>query len=332
MSDAVLLTAAHGRAVVQPTCGQLTELALRAPDGRWIRPLAVPPWPAEGHESSVPPHLHRLGGEFFCLPFGGAGELRNPTPGWEGFARPSDTPLHGRAANDPWEVIESTGHAVTLALQMPEPSPVSRLIRRIHLDEFCPRVAISVTIEPRRDGRVPAAFHPIFRLPLEPGGLRIDADFDCGFTSPGTLTPNLMVTKPGMRFDKLDAVPSRHREACDLSRLPFSQPIEDVVLMAGVTRPIRISFADDDTALVLDWSRAHLPHCMLWLHDRAIASPPWGNRFRGLGLEPLAAAFDGPWQLSAGANPLTAAGYVTAVPLQAGRHVMLALSLTLAAS
>ncbi len=43
---------------------------------------------------------------------------------------------------------------------------------------------------------------------------------------------------------------------------------------------------------------------MLWISDRALQEAPWNGRYRGLGVEPVAAAFDFGEAASAGPNPI----------------------------
>jgi hypothetical protein len=113
----------------------------------------------------------------------------------------------------------------------------------------------------------------------------------------------------------------------DFSRLPLGPVVEDVVLMAGIRSPLIACFSEEGFSLEVDWSRDHLPHCMMWVHDRGLDTPPWGGGYRGVGLEPLASAFDGPWLLSAGANPLERRGYRTCLALEPGSPMLLHLDM-----
>ncbi len=265
------------------------------------------------------------------MPFGGGGIVHNPAPGWERLAEgPVDTPMHGPAANDDWRLIDRRRDRVTLALEFSENLPVRRIERTIALAADRPRVEIGIRIEARRQGLVPAAFHPILRLPHLPGGLQVDANFDLGFTYPGVFDPDRMACEPGRNFDSLADVPKRRGGRIDLRHLPLGPPTEDVVLMAGIRGPVRARFKEEGFSLDVHWSRDLLPHCMMWVHDRGADGKPWGGRYRGLGIEPVAAAFDGPWSLSAGPNPLNAVGFSTA--LRIGLEAATQLCCTLAVS
>ena len=70
---------------------------------------------------------------------------------------------------------------------------------------------------------------------------------------------------------------------------------------------------------------------MVWIHDRGIDVPPWNGTYRGIGIEPLASAFDAPWALSTAENPLAEAGFPTALAVSAGQPVELYCELSVAA-
>ncbi|MFL5258969.1 MAG: hypothetical protein ACJ8AS_04395 [Hyphomicrobiales bacterium] len=313
ISDPVELKSPCARALVYRTAALFSNVGFRLPSGRWVEPFAKPPWP-DHLDPEIPGHLRRLGGEFFCLPFGGGGATRDPLPGWEALAAgPVDVPMHGPSANADWDILEARSDCAILALDYPETSPVRRIERQMSLAPDRPEARVTVWIEARRPARLPAAFHPILRLPEKPGALAIEASFACGFTYPGIIEPDRMATEPGRRFQALAEVPRRLGGYIDLSRLPLGPPTEDVVLLAGMAGPVRAVFIDEGFELEIDWSREALPHCMLWIHDRGLDDKPWSGRYRGLGVEPLAAAFDGPVSLSAGPNPLAGEGFSTAL-------------------
>jgi hypothetical protein len=236
--------------------------------------------------------------------------------------------MHGPAANDDWAVVEYCGNAATLALDGPLESPVERLERRIALAPDRPRVDIAVSIEMRRPARLPIAFHPILRLPENPHTLHLDADFALGLTYPGIIEPDRMVCEPGKTFTSLARLPGRSGDTVNLLSIPLGPRMEDVVMLAGVREPVRARFIEEGFELEIDWSRTLLPHCMAWIHDRGLDPHPWEGRFRGLGLEPMASAFDGPWELSVGPNPLNALGFATSLLLPAKRPTELHCSLT----
>jgi hypothetical protein len=98
--------------------------------------------------------------------------------------------------------------------------------------------------------------------------------------------------------------------------------VQDNVMLTGVTGPFHAQFADTGTRVTIDWDRAVLPHVMLWLSDGVIDEEPWRGRYRGLGVEPLVAAFDFTDAVSTAPNPLTARGVRTAVSLDPERPLV----------
>lgn len=331
MSAPVHIETAHGRGTVYPTAALFTDIEFRLPSGRWVRPMATAPW-GEALDPAIPGHLRRLGGEFFCLPFGGGGTVRDPAPGWESLTTvASNEPMHGPAANADWQILAQDRHSVRLGLDLPEHFIVSRIERHISLRPDLPAARATVTLEIRRDGRVPVAFHPILRLPENPSPVALSASFKQGFTYPAVIEPDRMACEPGQKFDNLEHVPKRRGGTVDLSRLPLGPRVDDVVLLAGMNGPLRASFSDDGYELTVDWPRDLLPHCLVWIHDRGIDVPPWNGTYRGVGIEPLAAAFDAPWAVSLGENPLAKAGFPTALTVHKGQPVELFCELSLAA-
>ena len=331
MSSAVRIETATARGTVYPTAALFTDIEFKLPSGRWVQPMATAPW-EEVLDPAIPGHLRRLGGEFFCLPFGGGGTVRDPVVGWQSLTTtPPNEPMHGPAANADWEIIAQDRHCVSLALDLPDDYVVSRIERRVALRPDHPSARSTVRLEIRRDGRVPVAFHPILRLPEDLSRLELSADFVQGFTYPAVIEPDRMACEPGQKFANLQHVPKRRGGSVDLSRLPIGQRVDDVVLLAGMNGPLRATFRDDGYELTVDWPRHLLPHCLVWIHDRGIDVPPWNGAYRGIGIEPLAAAFDAPWEVSLADNPLTMAGFPTALSVSRGRPVELFCELSVAA-
>jgi galactose mutarotase-like enzyme len=316
-SDALAMVQSEGaRAVLRATGGQLWRPELRLPDGRWRRPLAEAPW-GEGatgrRAEGLPGHLADLGGEFLCLPFGGNAAIGEPAPGWEAAAAGGGPdPMHGPAANAPWHLLSASGAEAAIALDLPERG---LRLRRILRAEGA-ALTIAAEIESDRAQRLPVAFHPNLALPARPGALALAVAFAAGRTYPARWPHAAGLFAPGARFGSLAAVPKLGGGTADLSRLPPGPPCDDVVLLLGARPPLVARWLDEGWSLRVDWDG--LPHLMLWVHDRGLAEPPWGGRFRALGVEPMAAAFDLPEPVSVGPNPLAAEGWATALDLAPG--------------
>ncbi len=333
----------HGTATVLPECAMLREVLFRLPGGGFS-PLA-PPLPdardsagactgdrGEAGDTALPLHLAVLGGEFVCLPFGSATTLEDPAPGWRDLVPDSPGhPPHGPSANAVWDVLSRERDSVTLGLTYPLESPVVGVRRTIRGVPGSPELALSLTVVARRAVTTSLGLHPILRLPDRPGSLRLTVPFREGWTYPGTVPPGRPATLPGRRFSALNAVPGAAGPV-DMTRLPLSDPsgpaVEDVVLLGGVRGPVTASYLDEGAAVRITWDTGVLPSVSLWLSDRALADAPWNSAYRGLGVEPVAAAFDLPDGVSTGANPVAASGTATSVRLDPARPLTLDYRLT----
>jgi hypothetical protein len=326
----IRLSTGRARAVVSTTAGMLLDASFTL-DGVEHRPFARAPWlDAPGNEDldGQPGHLRVLGGEFVAVPFGSVGAPEPISPEWSGVV-PAASPLrpHGPSADDEWMIVESTGDSVILALDYAEPSGIRRLERSIRIREDAPALDFSLTLHARRPVDTAVGLHPILRLPTTPGALELAVEFERGFTYPGPVWPGAGPTRPGQTFSSLDSVPA-HAGTVDLSRLPLERPTEDVVLLAGATSALHARFLDSMTHVMLDWDRGIVPHLMLWLSDAVLEETPWNGRYRGLGVEPIAAAFDFPNEVSIGANPLAEAGFRTQVHVEPEAPVCIRYSVT----
>lgn len=318
----------HGKARVLATGGILWECAFRLADGRWFAPLAQAPWGGKLAEDRFPGHMRWLGGEFPCLPFGVGGLLREPVPAWAGVLDNAvNEPAHGHAANDPWQAVSAGADHVEIRLEYPENHDIARLTRRIRAVPGRPRLDLELVVEARRDCRYPLGLHPILRLPERPRALRIEARFALGMTYPAVVEPDRMLAEPGRDFHDLAAVPGRQGGHVDLSRMPSGAEAEDVVQLLGISGPVQATFLDEAAALELDWDRALLPACQIWISDRALKTEPWNGSFRGLGIEPTASAFDFARSVSLARSPINDRGYATSIAFAPGRPVTLRYSL-----
>ena len=327
----------HVRALVAPLAAMLVD-AVFLIDGREHRPLARAPWIdangiGERGLDAHPGHLRVLGGDFVGLPFGASGAPAGLDAAWAGLipdAAPD--PVHGHAAEFEWSVLEQTADSVRLGIDYPLDSPIARLERTIGLRADAAAIDFQLDVIARATATVSVALHPILRLPDEPGELSIEVPFTTGFTYPGRIDPGLGPTAPWREFTSLSSIPARDGGVVDFSRVPLETPVQDNVLLAGVTGPVHARFADTGTHVTIEWDRALVPNLMLWLSDGVIDEEPWNGRYRGLGVEPLAAAFDFADSVSIAANPLTERGVRTAIDVATARPLVIRHSIAVEAS
>lgn len=326
----IRLSSPHARLEVSPVAAMIADAEFVV-GGRRVRPLARAPWYGDAAFADQPGHLRELGGDFVAVPFGSVGAPEALDPAWCGIV-PADAPErpHGRGADEVWTVVEQHEDRVTLALEHPEDDPIRRLVRRIALRQGAAAVDLELELHVRRPVELPVGLHPILALPQHRGALDLAVPFAEGHTYPGRVWPGRGVTRPAAMFHDLAAVPGPGAHDADLSRLPLPAPVEDVVLLAGVAGPVVARNAELEAAITLDWDRSVLPSVMLWISDRVLQEEPWLGRYRGLGVEPIAAAFDFGVEASTAANPLRDRGIPTTVALDQATPTIIRSSIAVA--
>ena len=307
----------HGEARVVDTAATVTDCTFQLPNGQ-LKPFARAPWVDTVHDRSITGHLRVLSGDFVGLPFGTGRVLEGAPEAWAklGPTTPVKT-IHGPSAHEDWMIVSGDDASVTLQLDYPEDSPIASLERTISGRPGAPALDFVLKVTARRKGKVSAGLHPNFRFADAPGRLEIEVDFAFGLTHPGQ-------TPPGQEqeFTDLTRVP-KGDGFVDMSHLPLTPKTDKNILLAGVKGPARLTWLDEGKGVELDWDRVLLPSLMFWHTDGGIGGEPWNNAFRGLGMEPLASAFDLHTDLSAGPNPINARGVKTALEIDPAAPVVI---------
>lgn len=315
----------HGTATVLSTAAMLAECHFVL-DGKTFSPFARAPWMGTVHDPAIIGHLRELGGDFVCLPFGSGGPRPDIAPEWAKLLdRPAQVPIHGPAADRDWTITEASSSHVRLTLDYPETSIVERVERVVAVRPDAPALDCSFVIVPRRTGSISVGLHPILRLPELRGHLELAADFDFGLVHPG------QAQSGRAEFADLSAVPFAGGRL-DMAHLPLQAIANLNVQLCGMQGSVTATYRDEGAGVVLDWDRTLLPSLQIWHTDRGIEGAPWHGQYRGLGLEPIAAAFDFQDAVSTAPNPINQRGVATAVALERGqattiRHSLAAFSL-----
>jgi hypothetical protein len=317
------LTWAHGAARILPTAGMLLDASFKLPSGRIFSPFAKAEWATgDAAAQNLTGHMRWLGGMFACLPFGEGGPATEIDPAWDG---PEFQALnkfnHGFSGNADWFLIESAPGLVHIGLDYPADDDISRIEMAISGDPQSPALAFEAKITSRRDCKTSFGFHPILTLAAPPESIEIRADFWAGLAYPARVKGGGMLCRIGAQFDTLNAVPGADGGVLDLSRLPKPRSIEDNLQLCGVSTPVEIIYHAENAGVRVDWDRVILPSCQIWISDRALREPPWEGRYRGLGIEPVASAFDLSSAYSTRSNPIADAGFATAISLRAKEPV-----------
>ncbi|WP_375451809.1 hypothetical protein [uncultured Devosia sp.] len=298
----------HGEATVLSTAAMLAECRFDLPAGPF-RPFAKAPWMGTIDDPAIIGHLRELGGDFVCVPMGAGGHTGPMPADWQDLPNsPAALPIHGPAGDAEWTITNAGPAAITLALDYAEPSPVRRLERTIAVRRDAPALDLTLTIHARRQSAISVGLHPILRLPETLGRLELAAEF--GF---GLVHPTQAVSARDQEFARLSAV-VQAAGTLDLSHVPL--PLANLnVQLCGMRGPLTATYLDEGCGVVLDWDRTLLPSLQIWHTDRGIAGKPWNNLYRGLGLEPIAAAFDLNDAVSTGPNPINRRGVPTAIAI-----------------
>ncbi len=299
----------HGEATVVTTAATVTDATFVLPNGPF-KPFARAPWVGKVGDPSITGHLRVLSGDFVGLPFGTGGRQAPTLPQWgDLLTQPANGTIHGPSAHEEWTIVSGDGKTVTLALDYEPHSLVRRLERTISARDGSPALDFTLRIFARHKGSASLGLHPNFRMPEQPGRLELTFPFQFGLTHPGQTA----VGDP-QEFSSLSSVP-KDGARVDMSHLPLSPRTDKNVQLCGVTGPVIGTYLDEGAGFELDWDHALLPSLMIWHTDGGIGGEPWNNQFRGIGLEPLASAFDFHTDVSSGPNPINSRGVRTSIDL-----------------
>jgi galactose mutarotase-like enzyme len=331
MTDLVSFASPHVCAQIRHTAGILTAPEFRLPSGRWVRPLAQAPWvgnPDVTQDMRFPGHIRWLGGEFLCLPFGGTAAWPAFPADWQRWPQAvTCDPMHGPAADRDWSVAAATPDSVTIRFEQPDSAEINRIERTFRCHPESPRIDITTRLTARRDAAVTMCLHPILRMPEQERALELCVTFGRGYCYPVLSSPNPL-GRPNAQFANLSAVPLPEGGDYDASAWPTGRIVDEMLLLCRVRGPFVARYHDENYAVSIDWDKAMLPNMTLWLEDRCIQDEPWLGRFRGIGVEPSAAAHDlAPLISGDPQNPLARLGETTALHVRAGQTLEIASSI-----
>lgn len=274
---------------------------------RWVSPYALAPWQPQDPDlgAGLPPILHVLRGDWFCLPFG---------------TGKSAGPVHGETANGDWELIErGTGR---LALEIQVASPECRVTKILSIKEGQRAVYQEHRIEGLQ-GRYNYGHHAVLKFPEKGGPFHVNTSpFQYGSVKPEPFSDPLAreygALKTGGRFTSLAQVPLAHGGYASLHEYPARQGFEDLIMVSS--RPGDFAW----TAATLDgyvWISLKdprtLPNTLFWMSNGGRHAPPWNGRHLGrLGLEEVCGHFSDGLEVSR-RNLLKAHGVRTCLSFRA---------------
>ncbi|MBK1875897.1 hypothetical protein [Pelagicoccus mobilis] len=267
--------------------------------GKVAKPYSLPGWTPEECKVDVPA-VKWLRGEFFGFPFG---------PGQDGG------PVHGPAANGPWDIVEKTKNSIRLTVELPQQSGL--IEKCVELRNGHRALYIEHKIE-GVEGRFNYGHHPVLYIPeKETVQIRINA-FKFGSVYPEVFgdasTGDINVLKEGARFESIDELPLREGGTLSVAEYPNPLQYEDLVMMSAAD-DVRLGW----TAVSYDgyvWlslrSTKQFPSTLFWLSNGGCAQEPWNNvNGRRIGVEDVCSYFSIDCERSR-ENPLEEFGIETA--------------------
>lgn len=293
-----------------------------------VQPYYISPWQEDPPEkrdrelSGEPGVLHKLRGDFFCMPFGA-----NDGPDEEGYKEPP----HGEVAGEEWQLVEkdeSDGDSrLELLFRRSRGRGTVRGQWFLRGEDSC--IYTRHTIEGAA-GSLPLGHHAT--LGVQNGGLRLKGSpIRFGITNPAsppwTHGGEYCSLAPLARFETLERVPTIWKEPAftDASLFPRQEGYVDILQIvqdpptdgspAWMTAHCReggyIWFSLKDPAM--------LPSTVIWTEHLGRHQSPWNGRNRCIGLEDVCAFLAEGIDVSLKENMLTREGVPTAVQLSGER-------------
>jgi hypothetical protein len=305
-----------GQAEVQVSVqgGHMTGTFLAG--GKRVSPHWVAPWWKEAPREEDPWIVRLLRGDFFCFPFGG-----NAEP-YGGLSHA----LHGRTANDCWDLVarERSGGSARLTLRMDlEPGEVEKSLR---IDDGSPVIYISHVVS-GHPGKAPVGHHPTLDCGDVPGAAIIDLSEPlAGFTLPSPVdipeNKGYALLESDTEVKDRRKVPTVYGGVADLTRYPVRRGHEDgVIYLCDASRPFSftsVSFPSRGYLYFQLKNPSVLHQTIFWMCDGGRYGAPFSGRATGvLGAEEITGYFFGGIKPSVEPNPLSARGSPTCLEFSA---------------
>ncbi len=285
--------------------------------GQNVNPFSIAPWADETIDASLPPLLHALRGDFFCLPFGG-----NDTP-----YRGEEHPPHGETANSNWVSAKSSQKdgvsELRLKMKMKtRPGQVEKIIRLVDgHDAVYQRHTVTGMTGPMSPGH-----HAMLKLPEVEGCGKISTSrFKYAQVLPFPFEDATIggyhALRPDAKFTKLSKVPLHTGGNTDVSTYPARKGYDDLVMMVSDDKlPFAwtaVTFQKERVVYFALKDPRVLRNTILWMSNSGRHYHPWNGRHHSvLGIEDVTAYYHIGLAESVKKNPLSEKGYPTHLRLK----------------
>jgi galactose mutarotase-like enzyme len=269
------------RADVFSIGGALHNLTFDLPSGKSYSPLAEAPWQSDyllnAEASHRPKHLELLGGEWPCVPFG---------------TTSLDPAHHGFGTDNPWTVDASSNNHIELSITYPEDHAIKRLQRKITLPMGETHVQIELNIVSRKTVFMPIGLHPIFRPPDQPNEwLLIPGQHDYATAAPPNAGRIESALKPGVTLPSLERVPLSGGGTTNVLRSP-EQLKDALIQLWNCAGSFDLLNHAQGVSTRVHWDNTVFPHCLIWICNSTNLLAADGQKFQGIGIEPVNSFFD----------------------------------------
>ncbi len=301
------------RAWVTQGAGHLGPVAFRL-GRKWIEPLAIAPWIGEKQARQLPAILRGMGGDFFCMPFGGNAKAY----------RKEMHSAHGETANNVWKLDRHVG-ASSAEWSLRTKVRPGRVVKKIWLIPGQTMVYQQHEIH-GMTGPMNLGHHSIVQFPEAEGSGQISTSgFSFGQVYPGEFeNPALggySSLKRASRFSTLESVRLATGGKTDLSRYPARRGYTDLVMLVSkLTEPFAwtaVTFPRERYVWFSLKDPRVLCQTVLWISNGGRHYYPWnGRHVSAMGIEEVTSYFHEGLAESAAPNPINRQGIPTCLGLK----------------
>lgn len=284
-------------------------------DDKIIEPMHIAPWSNEELDSSIPPVLKNLKGDFFCAPFGDSDILEE------------EERAHGSSANEIWDNIKITQSS--MVFQLSKKICGAELIKEIAIHDGESVVYQKHTFKGGK-GKIPVGHHAMLKVSSK--GFLSFSDFIFGGAPSQAVETNSdngrSILKYPQEFSDITSIKLSDDKITDASIYPFENNHEDLYMVVSRKDiPFGWSAFSCPNEGWLWFSIKNietLPNTVIWLSNAGRYYPPFSSRHKNvIGIEETASYFHLGHKASINENELNIKGFKTYIELVEDRKIII---------